>query len=182
MSSPPPPGPPVPPDPSSPHDSAAPSGAPAAPGAPPRRPRGRLPWILGGVCALLVLLLAAVVAIGSVWFFVLRESPQDVAETYLEAWTEQDCEAFEEVSTERFQGDGYTCEVWQQSIDEQSDYSFEHEIGETEVDGDRASVEIIEQVTYDGTTDEAVYTLDMVRQDGDWLIDGTTMIEEPDAL
>ena len=169
----------MPPAPSGPPNASVP---PGAGGAPPRPSRRKLPWILGGLCALLAFLLAVAVAIGAVWFFVLRESPQDVAETYLEAWTEQDCEAFEEVSTERFQGDGYTCEVWQQSIDEQSDYSFEHEIGETEVDGDRASVEIIEQVTYDGTTDEAVYTLDMVRQDGDWLIDGTTFIEEPDAL
>ena len=176
---------PIPPGPSGPHDSSLPPSSPqptGAPGAPPRRPRGKLPWILGGACALLVLLLAAVVALGALWFFVLRESPQDVTEKYLEAWTSQDCETFEEISTEDFRGEGYSCEAWQQNIREQTDFSFEHEIGETEVDGDRASVEVFETITVDGTTDEAVYTVDMVRQDGDWLLDGTTMIQEPDAF
>ena len=154
----------MPPAPSGPPNASV---TPGAGGVPPRPSRRKLPWILGGLCALLVLLVAVAVAIGAVWFFVLRESPQDVAETYLEVWNGQDCETLEEITTERFRGESYTCEAWQQSIQEQSDYSFEHEIGETEVDGDRASVEVHETITYDGTTDEAVYTVDMVRQDGD---------------
>ena len=169
----------MPPAPSGPPNASVP---PGAGGAPPRPSRRKLPWILGGLCALLVLLVAVAVAIGAVWFFVLRESPQDVAETYLEVWNGQDCETLEEITTERFRGEGYTCEAWQQSIQEQSDYSFEHEIGETEVDGDRASVEVYETITYEGTTDEAVYTVDLVREDGLWLLDGTTTIQEPDAF
>lgn len=173
MSTPPPPGP------SQPTPSAVP---PAASGARGGRSRGPLPWILGGVCALLMLLLAGAVALGALWFFVLRPSPQDAVEQYLEAWLSHDCASFQEVSTEEFRGEDFSCEAWEQNILEQSDYSFEHEIGETRIDGDTASVDVIETITLDGETDQVEFTIDLIRQDGRWLVDSGTVTEAPDDL
>ena len=46
----------------------------------PARSRRRTPWLLGGICALLALLLVVAMVIGAIWFFALRSSPQDAVE------------------------------------------------------------------------------------------------------
>lgn len=153
------------------------------PGNPAPRPRSRRLWVLGGVCALLALVVGAVAVLGALWFLVLRQTPEDAVERYHDAWDTQDCAALEEVTTENFRGgDEYTCEKWQESLREQSDVTFEDEIGETEVDGDHASVEVTEDSTVDGVTHRTVYTYELVKRDGSWLIDGTTTVEEPREL
>lgn len=151
-----------------------------SPGTPAPRSRSRLPWLIGGLCALLALIVGAVAVIGALWFLVLRPTPQDAVEQYLVAWDTQDCEAYEEVTTESFRGGPeYTCEQWQEILEEQSDFTFEQEIGEIEVDGDRASVEVIEDGTADGVTHRSVYACELVKQDGKWLLDGITTLQEP---
>lgn len=150
----------------------------------PARPRRRAPWIIGGICALLALLLVAAVVIGAIWFFALRSTPQDAVEQYLEAWDAQDCESLQEATTERFRGGAeFSCEAWEASLQEQEEFEFENEIGETEIDGDRASVEITELATEpDGDRYRSRYTFELVEQDGAWLVDGTTMLEEPEEI
>jgi hypothetical protein len=150
----------------------------------PASPRRRAPWIIGGICALLALLLVVALVIGVILFLTLRSTPEDAVEQYLEAWNAQDCASYEEVTTERFRGGPeYTCESWQELLREQSEFEFEDEIGETTVDGDRASVEITETSTEpDGAQYRGVYTFELVKQDGRWLIDGTTTVQEMEEI
>ena len=150
----------------------------------PARPRRRPPWLLGGICALLGLLLVAAVAIGAIWFFALRSSPQDAVEQFYEASESRDCESLREVTTERFRGGAeFSCEAWEAGPSEEEDYEFEYEIGATTMDGDRASVESTELVTEsDGDRYRVRYAYELVEQDGAWHIDDTTMLEEPEEI
>lgn len=181
-----PPGPPYPGGPSGPAVPPGPTGPPSggADVASPSRPRRRAAWIVGGICALLALLLAAAVAFGAIWFFALRSTPQDAVEQYYEATESQDCESLQEVTTERFRnGAEFSCEAWEAGLSEEEAFEFEYEIGATTTDGDRASVESTELVTEpDGDRYRIRYTYDLVEQDGAWRIDGTTMLEEPEEI
>lgn len=149
----------------------------------PARPRRRTPWIIGGICALLALLLVAAGVIVAIRFFALRSTPQDAVEQYYEATYSQDCESLQEVTTERFRGGAeFSCDAWEAALSEES-LEFEHEFGETTMDGDRASVESTELVTEPGGDRYRIrYTFDLVEQDGTWLVDGTTMLEEPETI
>ena len=157
--------------------------SPVPPGATPGPSRRRAPWIIGGICALLTLLLVAAVVIGAIWFFALRSTPQDAVEQYYEASNSQDCESLQEVTTERFRGGAeFSCEAWEAALSQES-LEFEHEFGETTMDGDRASVESTELVTEpDGARYRIRYAYDLVEQDGAWRIDDTTMLEEPEEI
>lgn len=150
----------------------------------PARPRRRTPWIIGGACALLALVLVTAMVIGAIWFFNSRSTPQDAVEQYYEATDSLDCESLQEVTTERFRGGAeFSCEAWEAGPSEEEDYEFEYEIGATTMDGDRASVESTELVTGpDGDRLRIRYAYDLVEQDGTWRIDGTTMLEEPEEI
>ncbi|MFC7376835.1 hypothetical protein ACFQS2_06855 [Brachybacterium sp. GCM10030267] len=145
----------------------------------PGRPasRSKLPWIIGGCCALLALVTALVAVVGGVWFFALRETPEDVVQQYLDAWDARDCETFEAVSTEDFRGEDYTCSSWSERIQEE-DLTFETEIGETTIDGDRAEVRITEVMTDSTGSYEAVYDFLLIKDSGDWLLDGSETVRE----
>lgn len=140
-------------------------------------------WLIGGACAcVLALLLAAVVGGGGFWYVAMRETPEAVVEEYLAAWDAADCETHEELSTERFRGEGYTCEGWTEMLESQSQISFEGEIGETTIDGDRAAVRYTELATDDTGTYRSVYDFILVRQDGSWLLDSTEPVQEPERV
>lgn len=145
------------------------------------RPRNRVAWIIGGLCAVVALLVAVAVAVGAIWFFMLRQTPEDTVEKYLDAWNAEDCETYEEVTTPTFRGDEqYSCEAWQEkNIQEQEQYTFEDTIGETEIDGGRATVRITETMTHGDTTEQIVYDFVLIKQEGTWRIDDTRTIEEP---
>src|SRR5699024_6281135 len=114
--------------------------SPVQPGSSPSPARRAAPWIIGGLCGLLAVLLVIVLAIGAIWYFALRSTPQGTVEQYLEAWDAQDCETYEKVTTERFRGgEEYSCEEWTSTLQEEHGYEFEDEIGKTTIDGDRAS-------------------------------------------
>lgn len=139
--------------------------------------------MIGGICALLALLLVAAGVIGGIWFFAQRSTPQDTVEQYYEATDSQDCESLQEATTERFRGGAeFSCEAWEAALSEES-LEFEHEFGETTVDGDRASVESTELATEpDGDRYRIRYAYDLVEEDGAWRIDGTTTLEEPEEI
>lgn len=155
--------------------------SPVQPGSSPSPARRAAPWIIGGLCGLLAVLLVIVLAIGAIWYFALRSTPQGTVEQYLEAWDAQDCETYEKVTTERFRGgEEYSCEEWTSTLQEEHGYEFEDEIGKTTIDGDRASVEIDEVMTEpDGDKYRLKYTFDLIKQDGRWVIDTTTTLQEP---
>lgn len=138
-------------------------------------------WILGGACgcAVLVLLLAAVAA-GSVWFFALRPTPEDTARTYLDSYVEQDCAAYEASTTKSFRDrrtEGYSCETWLAGLREHP-VTYEDEIGDIVVEGNEASVRVSERIHDGDTTYEGVYDLEMIKHDGQWLVDDLTSIKE----
>ena len=159
------------------HPSSSPSGRARTAGG------GRRWWIVGGACACaVILLLAAAAAGGGIWYFAVRETPEDVVAQYLEAWEAQDCETFEEVSTEHFRGEDYTCEAWSQNIAEQSDVSFDLEIGETTIHDGRAAVRVTELSTDDAGRYRAVYDFILIRDEGDWRIDTSEIVEEHEEV
>lgn len=140
-------------------------------------------WLVGGACACAVLLLVtAGAAGGALWYFSLRQTPQDVVEQYLDAWNAQDCETFEEITTETFRGEDYSCSEWQQDIAGQEDLDFDQEIGGTEIEGGRADVRVTQVMTDDGTATRSVYDLVLIKQDGDWLLETSQIIEEPQEI
>ncbi|MGO1408291.1 MAG: Rv0361 family membrane protein [Brachybacterium sp.] len=158
--------------------------SPSVPAQSGRRPRSLLPWILGGVCALIALIVGIVVIAGSIWYFALRETPQSVVEDYLVAWNETDCERYEEITTERVRGDGYTCELWRAEVDRQLEegYLFEHAVTGSEVDGERATVRVEETMTHDGESARHVFEIVLTKESGDWLITDFVTIEAPEEI
>ena len=156
----------------------------SVPSQPARRPRSLLPWILGGVCALIALVVALVVVAGSIWYFALRETPESVVEDYLVAWDATDCERYEEITTEDVRGDGYTCELWRAEIDQQHEdgYAFEHVLAGTEIDGGRATVRVEETMTHDGESARHVFDIVLTKESGDWLIVDFVTVEAPEEI
>lgn len=154
------------------------------PARPPNRSRRLLPWILGGVCAFITIVVVLVLAAGAVWYFALRETPQSVVEDYFATWEAADCERYEEVSTEAYRGEEYTCEFWQENIAQQKEEGIEYhdEVVSSEVDGDRATVHVEETVTKGSESTEGIFDIHLVREDGSWRLDSTTIIQEPEAL
>lgn len=126
---------------------------------------------------LLVVLLVVVIAV--VWFFALRQTPTDAVESYLQAWDEQDCQLYEESTSATFRGHDYTCEAWQEQIQEQSEITFEDDIGEATIDAHRATIPVTERMTDDTGTYEAVYDYHVVKADGAWMVDATSTVQEP---
>ncbi|MGP9681799.1 MULTISPECIES: Rv0361 family membrane protein [unclassified Brachybacterium] len=155
------------------------------PAQPPNRSRRLLPWILGGVCALIAIVVVLVLVAGAVWYFALRQTPEDVIEEYLEAWSSADCETFEEITTEKFQGEDFTCEGWTSDIEQQQEedgLEFEDEIVSSEVDGDRATVRVTETMTDGPDVSEGTFDCLLVRQDGSWLLDDIEIVQEMEEV
>lgn len=148
------------------------------------RSRSPLPWILGGVCALIAIVVVLALVAGAVWYFALRQTPEDVIEEYLAAWNSADCETFEEVTTEKFKGEDYTCEVWSDDIEQQEEdgLEFEDEIVSSEVDGDRATVRVTETMTDGPDVSEGTFDCLLVRQDGSWLLDDIEIVQEMEEV
>ncbi|WP_157975648.1 hypothetical protein [Brachybacterium sp. YJGR34] len=153
------------------------------PSTPP--PRSKAPWIIGGACCtLLALALVVATVLGAVWFLALRETPMDVVTRYLTAWEAEDCETYEEVTTEPFRGEDYTCEQWQETVRywPENDYSFEHELAEGDLRGDRATVRVTETLIHPDVTERQVYDVVLTKQNGSWLIHTTRVVEELERI
>jgi len=150
----------------------------------PNRSRRLLPWILGGVCALIALVVVLVLVVGAVWYFALRQTPESAVEDYLTTWEEADCERYEDVSTENFRGEDYTCEDWKAGIAQQKEegYDYDDQVVSSEVEGDRATVRVEETATKGSESTDGVFDFQLIREDGSWRIDSTTVIQEPEAL
>lgn len=144
------------------------------------RPRRLLPRIIGGVCALIALIVAIALVLGAVWYFALRQTPESVMEEYFAVWEAADCERFEELTTDNFRGEDHTCEGWMQIIEREREegFEFEHEIEGVEVDGDRATVRVRETMTDGATVHEGVYNGKLLRENGTWLLDDFEDVQE----
>ncbi|WP_193103326.1 nuclear transport factor 2 family protein [Brachybacterium sp. FME24] len=149
-----------------------------------QRPRSKAPWIIGGVCALIAIVVVIVLVVGAVWYFALRQTPQSTVEDYFSAWQAADCERFEDLSTENFRGEDYTCEGWQAHISQQGEEGivYEDTVVSAEVDGDRATVRVEETATKGAEVTEGVFDFELVQEDGSWLIDDSVIIQEPEEL
>lgn len=129
----------------------------------------------------MIALIALVAAAGgAVWYFGMRQTPEDAVAAYLTAWDERDCEANEETTTESFRGEDYTCSSWRENIAswEADGYMFDSEIGEAAIDGDRARVRITETIGHEDGDQRQVYDFLLVKERGTWLIDGSETIED----
>lgn len=141
--------------------------------------RRRLPWILGGICALVAFVVVIAMVIGSIWYFALRETPRSTVEEFFAVWESGDCEHFTEISTPRFRGENFTCENWHEllAMQEQKDITFEDVIENVTIDGDRAIVRITQTKTTGSDTLVRVFDYELLRRDGDWLLDRTRLVD-----
>ncbi|MGY5766664.1 hypothetical protein ACXET9_15890 [Brachybacterium sp. DNPG3] len=156
------------PSPGAPWQSA--SGQAPVGGQPPSKKRW-LPWAIGG-CGCLVLL--AIVAIVLFFVFVIGSTsgPRNAVETYEQAWIDGTCEGFLETTTDDFNG-GATCEDFEYAASTIEDY--EYTITETSVSGKTAEVSVEESYTYYGEKASQTGTYYLVKEDGEWLIDSSTV-------
>ncbi|MFC7375287.1 hypothetical protein ACFQS2_07030 [Brachybacterium sp. GCM10030267] len=155
-------------------------GGPAVPAAGGRGgSRRRVWWIVGGCSALAVAGIALIIAAVLVWALLLRATPQETVENYYEAWETRDCQGYLDSVTDRYREEnGVTCEdVEAEHPRDVSEDEFE--IRDVTVDGDAATVQAYEEFTdQEGTRISGVAEFDLVRQDGDWLIDGVRIVED----
>jgi|GEM_PF-4754297 len=170
----------TPPPPADPPDAPPPAPSPIT--APPPQAssdgRRRLPVLIGGAVALLL-----VVGVGVWWFMLRGETPEKGLEEWFEART---CEEAIDRMT------GSVKQLVQDEIDSGDeggvcasfpDYSAEYDVVSVEEDGDRATIKVEGTHYYDGTDenvpdeDEFSATFDLSRVDGEWLVSD---IEWPD--
>lgn len=156
--------------------SVSPVGAPVAPPPPPAR-RSRVPWIVGGVIAGLLLISAGVVAallIVAPWSSSTVRGPEQAVLDYDRAYDEVDCELFASVTTVGYRERiAPTCEAFEQDaqtfVDNFGDY--EVVVESTAIDGGTATVVTTESWTLDGASNSAEYTYTLLDQGGSWRID-----------
>lgn len=142
--------------------------------------RRKLPWIIGGIVALLVagggITAAVLVAGGSGDSGDAGDKqsevagPEDTVRTYFDALAVDDCEGMVEQVTERAaQEPSMDCATYDRDSMDGVDAS--NEIIETEEDGDEATVHSRETFEHPGGTLVGDCTYELVRQDDVWLID-----------
>src|SRR5699024_4350439 len=76
----------------------------------------------------------------------------------------------------------FACEPGSQNTADQSDVSFELEIGETTIHDGRAAVRVTELSTDDAGRYRAVYDFILIRDEGDWRIDTSEIVEEHEEV
>lgn len=131
--------------------------------------------------------MVVLVAAGGLAAYLLSrgDSPQDV----LEEWaSETDCARVLDLETERLRsddGEGFG-EIDPDDCDLGDWELTRFETSDAEVDGDRASLDFEAEWEYVGDEDyeddELVGTAELVKDDGDWLVDEITLdLDEPSA-
>lgn len=148
------------------------------------RSRSLLPWILGGVCALIAIVVVLVLVAGAVWYFALRQTPESAVEDLFAASEAADCERFEELSTENYRGDEYSCQKWQARVAQQHEegIEFDDTLTTTEADGDRATVRVEETITKGSESTDGIFDITLIREDGTWRLDDTVVVQAPEEL
>ncbi len=127
-----------------------------------------------GAAVVIVIVIVAILAIAGagVWWFVLRSTPEKTLHTMFRAQMAGDVETVRACMTERSQR-------WADRMGGMtgggSEQEFEYALGETEIDGDRATVPVTmplpEQVTqYTGQT-EITLKYSLHNEDGSWKVD-----------
>lgn len=133
------------------------------------------------IAGLIVSIVEGLATIALVVFLVVLGSsvvgPTSAANQLSSSLMEADCEAFQAVTTATYQ-EGMACADFEAAAaafsESVEDYSFT--VVNVSVEGDTATVDARETYT-DTTTGEAVdqtFTISLVQQGGDWLVDSTT--------
>jgi len=100
--------------------------------------------------------------------------PAETVQAFIDAALDGDCAALEDLVTDDFLDESGDCSS--ADFDTSELEGVELEVGDTEVDGDTATVQLVS--TYEGQTAEI--GLELVYEDGAWLIDGTDLPDTPE--
>jgi hypothetical protein len=128
----------------------------------------------GGLNAKLIGLIgggaAVVIVLVIVLFLVLGGSggPKGVVEDFVDA---DSCSDVEDLVTDDFFGDEGCDDGYLDTAPEGEEADVEQDIGDEEVDGDKATVEVTTTVKAGGEENEFETTFHLVKEDGDWKID-----------
>ncbi|MDT9593281.1 DUF2510 domain-containing protein [Nocardioides zeae] len=143
----------------------------------------------GGLVAVILVVVLLFVFLGG------GNDPESVADDYFSALEDGDAETLCELSSEESREQQFealdvdSCEAYGEAADEEiegggsfdpDDVSFEIDITGSEEDGDTATVDFDYTIEYTGDEDGAAEfiddegsdTLDLVKEDGDWKVDG----------
>ena len=123
---------------------------------------------LAGIC---IVIAALIVTAGCGGGGESGATPKQVVEEYMNAALEKDVDTVygllskedkEQISLEDLRAEAET---------ELEDVEFSYTIGDEEVDGDEASVEVILSVDYaEGEDEEVPQTINLVKEDGEWKV------------
>ncbi|HEU5223667.1 MAG TPA: DUF2510 domain-containing protein [Candidatus Lumbricidophila sp.] len=152
-------------------------GAPAwvTPGnAAPRKKRGPLPWVLGGVGALIVVVLVVgAIAVGNLLGGVSNAGgPREAIEKFWNSWQTSNCEQMRAVTTEELrESTGWTtCDAYKSATQQLKVTNVRVNVQQSDVDGDRAVVVSDESWTGDMGHEEHRFTYTLEQSGGGWRI------------
>jgi len=100
--------------------------------------------------------------------------PAATVQAFIDAALDGDCAAIEDLVTDDFLDESGDCSS--ADFDPSTLEGVELEVGDTDVDGDTATVQLVS--TYEGQTAEV--GLELVYEDDTWLIDGTDLPDAPE--
>jgi len=137
----------------------------------------RLLAVIGGaVLAVVAVVVLLVVLLGG------GSEPEEVVDDYYSAIEDFDCDALQDLSTEDYFGSEYesldACEADvqefkdSQELADEGDFEVDRTIGEAEIEGDSATVQVDIVVSTAGEDSEFEETITLVK-DGDWKVDQT---------
>jgi hypothetical protein len=116
--------------------------------------------IAGGVVALIILVVIVFSVVGG-------GGPKGVVEDFVNA---ESCSDVEDLVTDDFFAG--ECDDSQFEEPEGEDVDVENEVGDEKIDGDEATVKVTTKVESGGEEQEFDTTFRLVKEDGDWKIDG----------
>lgn len=157
-------------------------------------PSGKVIWpwlvgagvlVVGAVVAVLAFVIPALLGTGAQGG---GTGPGEATSRYTTAWWEGDCVSYEAVTTAAFRegfegghGTPYSCEAFETAAAEyyEGDTALSYVVGRVEIDGETAVVEGRETGRDpDGTSTSADWSFELVLEDGNWLIDSETLLDE----
>lgn len=122
-----------------------------------------LALIGGGVAVLVVVVVLLLAVLGG-------GGPKGVVEEFLDA---ESCSDVEDLVTDDFFGsDGCSSADVDPAAALGESVDVDFDIGDEEIDGDQATVEVTQKVDFAGEEQEFEHTFKLVKEDGDWKIDG----------